>query len=61
MSKTCMDPKDFLFFYQLILPICAISKAGIANDPRLSYYSSVEELSNLYACNGGLVERTDII
>ena len=54
MSKTRMDTKDFLFFYQLLLPICDISKSGIANDPRLSYYSNVEEWSNMYACKLGL-------
>ena len=42
MLKTCMDTKDFLFFYQLIIPIYAISKSVIDNDPRLSYYSYVE-------------------
>jgi hypothetical protein len=54
MSKNRMDTRDFLFFYQLILPICAISKSGIVNDTRLSYYSNVEEWSNIYACKLGL-------
>ena len=49
LNKICMDEQDFLFFYQLILPICDTSKPGIEDDPRLSYYSNVEEWSNVYA------------
>ena len=48
MSKTRINTKDFLFFYQLILSIYTISKSGIYNGPWLSYYSNMEERSNIY-------------
>jgi hypothetical protein len=38
---------DALFFYQLLLPICDISKND--NDPRMSFYSDVSRFSNGYA------------
>ena len=49
-----MKTNDFLFFYQLILPICDTEKSGVKKDGRLSYYSKVEERSNLYAYQIGL-------
>ena len=49
MSAKVMDTNDFLFFYQLILPICDTNKSGIDDDPRLPYYSAVEKWSNGYA------------
>ena len=41
MKKKVMDDKDFLFFYQLIFPLCNTSRSGVMNDPRMSYYSRV--------------------
>jgi len=49
-----MDTNDFLFFYQFLLPICDTSKSGIEDDPRLLYYSNVEEWSNIYIFKIGL-------
>lgn len=40
---TCVDA---LFFYQLLLPICDPSKSGIADDPRIAYYTDVEKFTN---------------
>ena len=54
LKSSTMKTNDFLFFYQLILPICNTQRSGIRNDGRLSYYSKVEEWSNLYACQIGL-------
>ena len=49
LKKKVMERKDCLFFYQLILPMCNVSKSGIEDDPRQSYYSMVENWSNIYA------------
>lgn len=54
MNGNIMRNNDFLFFYQLLFPFCDTSKSGVSNDPRLSYYSKVEEYSNLYASQLGL-------
>ena len=54
LTSNIMKTNDFLFFLQLILPICDTKKSGIANDGRLSYYAKVEEWSNLYAFQIGL-------
>ena len=49
MNSKVTETDNFLFFYQLILPICDTKKSGIDGDPRMSYYSAVESWSNLYA------------
>ena len=54
MKRKILETNDFLFFYQLILPICNTEKSGIRGDERLSYYAKVEEWSNLYAYQIGL-------
>ena len=54
MNRKILDEKDFLFFYQLILPICKIEKSTIRGDGRLSYYAKLEDWSNLYAYQIGL-------
>ena len=54
LNSQVMKTNDFLFFYQLILPICDTEKSGVKKDGRLSYYSKVEEWSNLYAYQIGL-------
>ena len=56
MKKKVVTDQDYLFYYQLLLPMCNINKLGIENDPRLSYYSRVEARKNMYAlqiCWGG--------
>jgi len=54
MCKRVLDEKNFLFFYQLVLPICDTERSGIKDDVRLPYYSQVEKWSNLYAYQLGL-------
>ena len=54
LTSNRMKTNDFLFFYQLILPICDTARSGIPNDKRLPYYAKVEEWSNLYAFQIGL-------
>ena len=54
MNAKVIETENFLFFYQLILPICDTKKSGIDDDPRMSYYSAVERWSNFYAVNLGL-------
>ena len=49
MNKKIIKTEDFLLIYQLLLPICNIDRSGIENDGRLSYYSKLEEWSNIYA------------
>ena len=55
LNKERMVFGDALFFYQLLLPICNPKKSGIANDPRMAFYSDVTNFSNLYACSIGLL------
>ena len=54
MNAKVMETENFLFFYQLILPICDTKKSGIDGDPRMSYYIAVERWSNFYAVHLGL-------
>ena len=49
LSKTRMDEKDALFFYQLLLPICDPSKSDIEGDPRKGFYVPTSRFTNLYA------------
>ena len=53
MSKDRIVQKDALFFYQLILPICDPSKSGIADDPRIAYYSDIERFTNMSKAESG--------
>ena len=46
--------RDYLFYYQLLLPIGDTTKSKIDNDPRMSYYSKVENWSNMYSFQIGL-------
>ena len=46
--------RDYLFYYQLLLPIGDTTKSKIENDPRMSYYSKVENWSNMYSFQIGL-------
>jgi hypothetical protein len=48
-----MHQQDGLFWFQLLFPICDISKSGIPNDPRMSFYSDVERFTRLYAAQSG--------
>ena len=53
MNAKVMETENFLFFYQLILPICDNKKSGIDDDPRMSYYSVVERWTYFYAVHLG--------
>ena len=54
MIKRVIRERDFLFFYQIMLPLCDTSLSGIREDTWISYYSEVERWSNLYAYQIGL-------
>jgi hypothetical protein len=53
LTKTRMIEGDALFFYQLVMPMCDVSKSGIKDDPRSNYYVSRETFSNIYAAQLG--------
>ena len=42
------------FFWQLLFPICDPAKSNIKDDPRIPFYSAVENWSLTYAANQGL-------
>merc|ERR1712194_647482 len=44
-----MQEKDALFFLNFLLPVCDPAKSNIEDDPRLPYYTSVANFTNLYA------------
>ena len=54
LTSSTMKTNYFLFFLQLILPMCDPERSGVESDGRLPYYSKLEEWSNLYACQIGL-------
>ena len=45
---------DALWFLQLLLPMCDPSQSGIANDPRVPYYTEVTKFTNLYKYQTGI-------
>ena len=64
ISKVCLDDKilkklgmtqcvirerGFLFFYQIMLPLCDTPLSGIRESKRFPYYSKVDKWYNLYA------------
>ena len=53
LTKSRMEKRDALFFYQLILPICNTEMSGIIDDPRISYYSNVERFTNMNKAESG--------
>ena len=55
LTKERLVSHDALFFWQLLFPICDPEKSGIADDPRIPYYSSVEKWSTLYAASLGIL------
>jgi hypothetical protein len=54
LSKRRIMEGDALFFRQLLLPMCDPKKSGIDDDPRLPYYSLVENWSSKYAAITGM-------
>jgi hypothetical protein len=54
LTKKRIVEGDALRFFQLLLPIGDPKKSGIDNDPRLAYYSKVEQWTQKYATLIGL-------
>ena len=54
MKKKIMEDDDFLFFYQLLFPMCNTEKSGVCDDPRMSFYSEVKKWTSIYASDIGL-------
>jgi hypothetical protein len=54
LTKTRIMEGDALYFRQLLLPMCDPKKSGIEDDPRLPYYSVVENWSSKYAAITGM-------
>ena len=54
LTKSRIMDGDALFFRQLLLAMCDPKKSGIDNDPRLPYYSVVENWSSKYAAITGM-------
>ena len=50
LSSSTVKTNDFLFFLQLILPMCDPERSRINGDGRLAYYSKLDEWSNLFTC-----------
>eukprot|EP00521_Asterionellopsis_glacialis_P000227 CAMPEP_0195249198 /NCGR_PEP_ID=MMETSP0706-20130129/1978_1 /TAXON_ID=33640 /ORGANISM="Asterionellopsis glacialis, Strain CCMP134" /LENGTH=359 /DNA_ID=CAMNT_0040300965 /DNA_START=20 /DNA_END=1102 /DNA_ORIENTATION=+ len=46
LTKERVQDVDALFFFQLLLPFCDPMKSGIADDPRIGYYTEVEKFTN---------------
>ena len=55
LSQRRILDNDCLFFFQLLFPICDPAKSGIENDPRKAFYSEVENFTNQYAAEIGLM------
>jgi hypothetical protein len=54
LTKEKLLKHDAFFFWQLLFPICDPKRSGIANDPRLAFYSKVEGWSQKYAASIGV-------
>lgn len=54
LSKKQILDGDALFFRQLLLPMCDPEKSGIADNPRLPWYSAIEKWTAIYTATLGL-------
>lgn len=54
LTKQRMVETDACFFYQLLLPFCDPAQSGIADDPRMPFYTNVLRFSNLYSFHNNL-------
>ena len=54
LTKERILQEDCFFFMQLLHPVCDPSKSGIENDPRLAYYSNIENWTAKYAATIGM-------
>ena len=50
-----MVVQDYLFFYQILLPIRDFKNSSIVDDSRKNYFSDVENFSNRYTFDIGLL------
>ena len=48
ITQRVIRERDFLFFYQIMFPLCDTSLSVIREDKWLPYYSEVDKWSNLY-------------
>jgi hypothetical protein len=54
LTKARVEQHDTLFFFQLFFPICDPAKSGITDNPRMPFYSKVENWSQKYAATVGI-------
>ena len=54
LTKKKIMEGDGLFFKQLLQPMCDPSKSGIENDPRMPYYTNIENWTAKYAATIGM-------
>jgi hypothetical protein len=55
LTKARLEKHDALFFFQLLFPICNPAKSSITNkDPRMPFYSKVENWLQNYAATMGI-------
>jgi hypothetical protein len=54
LTKERLLTHDCFFFWQLLFPICDPKRSGIDEDPRLPFYSEVENWKQKYAASQGL-------
>jgi hypothetical protein len=54
LTKARLEKHDALFFFQLLFPICDPAKSGITNNPRMPFFSKVENWSQKYAATMGI-------
>ena len=54
LTKRKIMEGDGLFFKQLLQPMCDPSKSGIEGDPRMPYYTHIENWTAKYAASIGM-------
>jgi hypothetical protein len=54
LTKATLEKHDALFFFQLLFPICNPAKSSISDNPRMPFYSKVENWSQKYAATMGI-------
>jgi hypothetical protein len=53
LTKATLEQHDAFFFFSVAFPICDLAKSGITDNPRMPFYSKVENWSQKYATTGG--------
>jgi hypothetical protein len=54
LTKKRIEDRDALFFFQLLFPLCDPKRSGYRGDPRMAFYSEIENYSNTYAFSIGM-------